>query len=109
MTKIDSFEDLCLALYDAATSDWNSFANCRGLEEGYSTKVFIEEGREEEAKAFCDGCAVQLECIEDAIKWDDGGFRGISEKDRKSVVRHRSRYYRHFFYDLESAGIGIEG
>lgn len=109
---IKTLNDLVEAMESAANDEWREFASCKGLETPYFIKVFIgeedEDPDEEQASAFCNACCVQLECMEDAIKWQDGGFRGISEMDRERALRHRKRYNQHFLYDLEEAGIGIE-
>lgn len=94
----DEFWEAIAAAY---VDEWRNYANCLGS----SGEIFLEDGHEEAARSVCNGCCVQLECIDDAIKWGDAGHRGLSEIDRWSVIRHRKRYNKLFVYDMEKAGL----
>jgi len=61
---------------------WWASARCRGLGvalffgvEGTET-VTARRRREQEAKAVCASCSVKIECLADALKFNDEGVRG---------------------------------
>lgn len=107
-----NFDWFLEAVRSMATDDWSQYSECARLDAGEAERIFIgPDGGEPDlaaAKQFCSVCPVQLECLEDAIRWDDEGVRGgFSRKERDSIVRRRKRYNKFFVYDLEEVNVGV--
>jgi hypothetical protein len=78
------------------TDPWREFAACIDTPE----HVFLDPEYEDQAQRFCDQCPVWRDCLDDAIYYDDGGHRAMSEKERSSIIMHRKRNIKAFHYDL---------
>ena len=98
-------EEFFEAMGEVFLDEWRGYANCIGTDKD----IWIEPEREAEAENICSGCSVWIECVEDALRWGDGGFRGLSEETRVKVSRHRRRYNKLFEYDMKQAGVVLEG
>lgn len=75
---------------------WRDHAECIDAPE----YVFHEPEYTEQAQQFCEQCPVWAECLDDALYFDDGGYRALSEKERSSITMHRKRNIKAFQYDL---------
>jgi WhiB family redox-sensing transcriptional regulator len=57
--------------------------------------VFFPDSEENagEAKSICAECAVRLSCLEHAlaVRERDGGWGGLTEKERRRIIRQRRR------------------
>ena len=82
-----------------ARQRWRPEAACRNVD----TALFFPNGATGEAlvqaqvaKAVCAGCAVRLECLEFAVATNQpyGIFGGLTEAERKSLQRRRTRQRR---------------
>jgi hypothetical protein len=62
--------------------------------------LFFDESLKDEAQAICDTCSVWAQCVDDAIRFDDYGHRGLSHTERLSIAMHRKRNIKAFKYDL---------
>lgn len=81
-----------------AEPDWRDRANCAGVS---VTVFFHPEGerdpersrREARAKAFCRGCPVRVECLQEALADTNsyGTWGGMSERERRQVIAARKR------------------
>lgn len=95
-------DEFFAAVADIFLGEWRDYANCIGSD----PDLWANPDREEDAAVVCNSCAVQLECLDNAIAMeDDYDYRAFSEKARKKIKRHRSRYNKQFEYDLRQAGI----
>lgn len=79
-------------------NDWRNEAACRGMDpelffspDLFETKQEKDE-REAVAKAACARCNVRSQCLEYAIKAQEryGIWGGLTEQERRAVVRRRS-------------------
>ncbi|MEO1062196.1 MAG: WhiB family transcriptional regulator [Actinomycetota bacterium] len=70
---------------------WRRRGACVGLEAGIFYPVTDEDG--DAAKAVCDACDVQVQCLEFAltVREKDGVWGGATEKERRRIVRQRRR------------------
>lgn len=70
---------------------WRRLGACVGLEAGIFYPATDEDG--ETAKAVCDACVVQSQCLEFAlsVREKDGVWGGATEKERRRIVRQRRR------------------
>ena len=71
--------------------DWIDQAQCHHVDPDL---FFPERGASvKEAKAVCDACPVQAQCLEYALrnKIEHGIWGGMSERERKPIRRHRAR------------------
>ncbi len=69
---------------------WQNFANCNGLN-GPDELFFPDYVTGDEAKTICNGCVVQSECMEDAIKTGDTRYRGnTNHGERQRIVEIRA-------------------
>ena len=85
------------AVFGAIFKDeWRDEALCSE----YSNAIFFEEEFEDIAQDICDSCPVRLQCLDNAIAFNDGGFRCYSEKTRKSIVMHRKRHAQAITHDV---------
>lgn len=69
---------------------WQDYGNCRGAD---ADLFFPERGAStRRAKAICDGCSVQVECLDYALSHGEkfGIWGGLSERERRRVRRERS-------------------
>lgn len=89
------FYDLLAAVF---ARDWTDNAYCGG---NPHEKIFLDPEFEDTAKGFCAKCPVRRECLDDALYYGDGGFRGgLNEKERDSIIMHRRRNSKAFQFDL---------
>lgn len=65
---------------------WWDQADCRGKADEFFPSE-RETKRIRAAKAICQGCPVRVECLYDAIKYDDQGIRGGLTYDERLSVR----------------------
>ena len=68
---------------------WRDFAECSGLDHNM---FFPQRGQStREAKAICDSCYVQEQCLEDAIELrEPAGIRGMkSTRERQAIIKQR--------------------
>ncbi len=64
--------------------------SCLGSDPGLFFPSQGETAKEEKAKAICDGCEVELECLEYAlINRSPGVCGGTSANERKGILRQR--------------------
>ena len=80
------------------SQNWRDHANCRGTA---LALFFHPEGerdpersrREARAKAFCRGCPVRSECLQEALADNNsyGTWGGMSERERRQVIAARKR------------------
>lgn len=95
MSEIDFFE----AFGAVFTARWREDAACIDAPEEYH----LDEAHYDKGKSICASCPVRLECLDDAIKWEDVGLRGgMTEKERNSLQLHRRRHILAFRYHVES-------
>ena len=76
-------------LVGGARQDWQSRANCMGVD---PELFFPERGSStREAKVVCRGCVVREDCLEFAIANGEkfGIWGGMSERERRRVRRAR--------------------
>lgn len=70
---------------------WRQRGACNGLDPA----VFFPDSEEnaEEAKAICDICSVRLSCLEHALamRERDGVWGGMTERERRRIIRQRRR------------------
>lgn len=83
-------------LAEVFTGKWREFANCIDA----PLEFFMDENYYEKAETYCRNCSVSIECLDNAIYFDDGGYRAMSPKDRNSIVMHRRRHAQAFNYDI---------
>lgn len=80
-------------LIDALAVDdlsWQDYSNCRGAD---ADLFFPERGAStRKAKAICNACEVQTECLEFAITQSEkfGIWGGLSERERRKIRKERS-------------------
>jgi WhiB family redox-sensing transcriptional regulator len=81
------------SLIDALAVDdlaWQDYSNCRGAD---ADLFFPERGAStRKAKAICNACQVQAECLEFAIQQSEkfGIWGGLSERERRRIRKERS-------------------
>ena len=70
---------------------WRNRGACNGLDPA----VFFPDSEEnaEEAKSICSECVVRLSCLEHAlaVRERDGVWGGMTEKERRRIIRQRRR------------------
>lgn len=99
-SDIDNFYN---SLADVFKSNWRSFSNCIGKD----LDIFYSEDHIDQAKKICSACSVRVECLDNALYFNDGFIRGgLTEKERNSVELHRKRHLAAFRYDLEKTDEG---
>lgn len=68
--------------------DWATAAACR---QGKPDDLFVRGAEQNQAKKVCAGCAVQTECLAEAldnqIEW--GVWGGMTERERRALLRRR--------------------
>ena len=71
--------------------NWVGKAACSGLDPAIFYPPTEEES--EEAKAICEECPVQLDCLEHAIahREKNGVWGGATERERLRIIRRRRR------------------
>ena len=82
--------DIVSLLYGRQERDWQTRANCMGVDPDL---FFPERGAStREAKAVCRGCEVRGECLEYALAHGEkfGIWGGLSERERRRVRRQRA-------------------
>lgn len=71
--------------------DWHDKAKCKG----WDPDIFYPDRGvpSSSAKAICNECAVQLDCLEFALTRDEhfGIWGGLSERERRKLYRERQR------------------
>lgn len=71
------------------TEHWSTMAKCRGTED----TLFCEASEQKRARLFCQGCAVRVECLAEAldnrIEW--GVWGGMTERERRTLLRRNSQ------------------
>lgn len=94
--------------------DWWDDASCRGV----GTFLFFgpsddresiaqRRRREADAKRCCEGCAVQVDCLSDALKFNDEGIRGGLTRYERGQLAPRRRA--HVGWVLIANSTGIHG
>jgi WhiB family transcriptional regulator, redox-sensing transcriptional regulator len=70
---------------------WRTSGACRGLD----PEIFYPSDEDEaaEAKGICNGCHVQVTCLEYALRFreKEGVWGGCTERERRRIVRQRRR------------------
>lgn len=70
---------------------WRNRGACNGLDPA----VFFPDSEENagEAKSICAECVVRLSCLEHAlaVRERDGVWGGLTEKERRRIIRQRRR------------------
>src|SRR5215472_12287432 len=82
--------DAVALLYGRQESDWQSRANCMGVDPDL---FFPERGAStREAKEVCRGCVVREACLEFALANGEkfGIWGGLSERERRKIRRRRA-------------------
>ena len=82
--------DIVSLLYRRQERDWQSRANCMGVDPDL---FFPERGAStREAKEVCRGCVVRENCLEYALANGEkfGIWGGLSERERRRVRRIRT-------------------
>jgi WhiB family redox-sensing transcriptional regulator len=82
--------DIVTLMYDRQARDWQSRANCMGVDPDL---FFPERGAStREAKEVCRGCVVREDCLEYALANGEkfGIWGGLSERERRRVRRMRA-------------------
>jgi WhiB family redox-sensing transcriptional regulator len=82
--------DIVSLLYGRHERDWQSRANCMGVDPDL---FFPERGAStREAKEVCRGCVVRENCLEYALANGEkfGIWGGLSERERRRVRRIRT-------------------
>lgn len=77
-------------IYGRQTRDWQSRANCMGVDPDL---FFPERGAStREAKEVCRGCVVREDCLEYALANGEkfGIWGGLSERERRRLRRARA-------------------
>ena len=74
-----------------AQDNWSAKAACRGLDPAIFYPPTDEEAGD--AKAVCEACPVQVECLEHAIslREKNGVWGGATERKRLRIIRRRRR------------------
>jgi WhiB family redox-sensing transcriptional regulator len=74
---------------------WQEFASCKG----WDPEVFYPDRGvpSASAKAVCNECPVQRDCLEYALRRDErfGIWGGLSERERRKLHRQRARLRLH--------------
>jgi hypothetical protein len=89
---LDFFEQFGAIFRDT----WRDVAACADTEDD----IFFNPDREEQAERICGQCPVWADCVDDAVYYDDGGYRGMDEKSRSSIIMHRKRNIKSLQHDL---------
>ena len=90
--------DLFDLLAEIFTGQWRDHAACAGS----SMDIFFDEYKYPHAKKLFSGCPVEIECLDNALYYDDGGFRAnLTPEERNSIVMHRRRHLQAFNYDVD--------
>ena len=82
--------DVVSLLYGRQDRDWQSRANCMGVDPDL---FFPERGAStREAKEVCRGCVVREDCLEYALANGEkfGIWGGLSERERRRLRRARA-------------------
>ena len=82
--------DIVSLLYGRQDRDWQSRANCMGVDPDL---FFPERGAStREAKEVCRGCVVREDCLEYALANGEkfGIWGGLSERERRRLRRARA-------------------
>lgn len=96
VTNPDDFNGYEL-LAEILTGVWRIDAACKGMD----TELFLDEQTEQEAKAVCAGCPVEVECLDSAVFYEDQGVRGgLTEQERTPIILHRRRQAQLFKHDV---------
>jgi len=78
---------------------WDHLAACR--DPALSLDIFFEPEYVDQAKGICNDCPVRLKCLDDAVRFDDGGIRGgMTEGERKKIRSRQRRYASQFRSDV---------
>jgi WhiB family redox-sensing transcriptional regulator len=94
MSDLDSLHH---SIVDIFQSSWRSYANC--IDEDW--QLFSNPENVEEGKKVCSGCSVRVECLDNALNYNDGFLRGgLTEQERNSVELHRKRHQAAFRHDI---------
>lgn len=94
MSDIDQFY---LDIADLFTSEWRLDAACINANPAF----FYDEDMYAQGRKICDVCPVKVECLDNAIVFNDKFLRGgMDEKERNSIEMHRKRHLASFRYDF---------
>ena len=97
MSAEDDFEEFCNAIEEKFHGPWRKSAACAGLD----PEMFQNPDLYAEGKKVCVTCPVRVECLDNAIHFNDGLLRGgLTEKERNSVEMHRKRHLAAFRHDF---------
>lgn len=103
--NLSELDKMWLSIESVQYETWRDYANCMDSDQA----PWLAEIPSEETLRTCNGCAVRLECLDNASLWQDGGVRGgLSESQRLKLTRHRTRHKKAFEFDLAQAGVEIE-
>ncbi|WP_406510485.1 WhiB family transcriptional regulator [Streptomyces sp. NBC_00212] len=71
-----------------ALPDWRTRAACGGAD---LEELFGEAAQQHRAKAVCEGCAGQLECLVEALdhRIEFGVWGGMTDRERRALLRRR--------------------
>ncbi|WP_406503191.1 WhiB family transcriptional regulator [Streptomyces sp. NBC_00212] len=71
-----------------ALPDWRTQAACGGAD---LEELFGEAAQQHRAKAVCEGCAVKLECLVEALdhRIEFGVWGGMTDRERRALLRRR--------------------
>ena len=90
-------DEFYISLADLFVAEWRDNAACLKADDS----LFIDESTYSQAKEFCLDCKSKVQCLDNAMVFNDGFFRGgMTEKERNSVEMHRKRHLAAFRYDL---------
>lgn len=88
-------------LAQVADDKWREFAAC--LDTG--TDMWFDDYSQEACQSVCATCAVRVECLDDAIRNEDGDCvrGGATERRRIAIMLHRKRHRAAFDADVQRA------
>lgn len=68
--------------------NWTARGACLSLS---PDDLFVQGAAQRSARAVCQGCAVRLECLSDALdnKVEFGVWGGMTERERRALLRRR--------------------
>ncbi|MEU8718725.1 WhiB family transcriptional regulator [Streptomyces sp. NPDC048663] len=71
-----------------AGTHWIENAACRDSD---PDELFAHSAQQKHAKAICDGCAVRIECLAEALdsRIEFGVWGGMTERERRALLRRR--------------------
>ena len=75
---------------ELAGTGWVNFADCKGMYDIFLSELPINVSK---AKAICDECGVEAECLEYALNKREafGVWGGMDDAQRRATIRRRQR------------------